>query len=432
MFIELLKDYYGQKAGSIIHVAEAIGKALIAENVGKQINNDPIADMINKRADEFATSLTKSMSETLDATLKEFAKAQSNCLKNRVPQIFGQGGEGDTKKSFGAFLHAVATKNFKALEEMGAKATDMSETTGSTGGFTVPTQFFPQLLMLSSEQSIVASRATVIPLLAPSIEVPALDHTTAPTAGETAFFGGVQANWEEENSTINQENPTFKQVLLRKKNLRGYTTLPNVMSADSPIGLDNILQQLFSGAIGWHIDYACLRGTGAGQPLGVTNWAGLIAVTRSGTSAFALADAAGMYAKLLPPNSGKGVCWPVSPTVLAKMMTMAATAVGGNSVYIDNARDKPQMMLFGYPVIPTEKLPALNTQGDVLLCDFERYIVGVDPEIAIAFSEHVNFLKDQGTWRFRTRVDGRPWLNNYVTLSDATSTLSPFVALAAG
>jgi hypothetical protein len=50
----------------------------------------------------------------------------------------------------------------------------------------------------------------------------------------------------------------------------------------------------------------------------------------------------------------------------------------------------------------------------------------------IAFSTHAGFTTNQTYWRFVTRVAGLPWLRDKVTLSDATSTLSPFVALAAG
>jgi hypothetical protein len=34
------------------------------------------------------------------------------------------------------------------------------------------------------------------------------------------------------------------------------------------------------------------------------------------------------------------------------------------------------------------------------------------------------------TWRFVQRVDGRPWLENKITLQDGSTTVSPFVVLA--
>jgi hypothetical protein len=33
------------------------------------------------------------------------------------------------------------------------------------------------------------------------------------------------------------------------------------------------------------------------------------------------------------------------------------------------------------------------------------------------------------TWRFVQRVDGRPWLDNVITLQDGSTTVSPFVVL---
>ena len=47
----------------------------------------------------------------------------------------------------------------------------------------------------------------------------------------------------------------------------------------------------------------------------------------------------------------------------------------------------------------------------------------------IAASEHVNFLQNQMTWRVVRRVDGRPWMDNPVTLQDGTSQVSPFITL---
>jgi hypothetical protein len=41
----------------------------------------------------------------------------------------------------------------------------------------------------------------------------------------------------------------------------------------------------------------------------------------------------------------------------------------------------------------------------------------------------VEFTNNQGTWRFVCRVDGQPWLRSAVTLSDASSTVSPYVYL---
>jgi HK97 family phage major capsid protein len=74
----------------------------------------------------------------------------------------------------------------------------------------------------------------------------------------------------------------------------------------------------------------------------------------------------------------------------------------------------------------------LSLSGERAECDFQHYLIGDRQQIEIAYSEHVAFLSNQSVWRFVSRVAGQPWLRDKVTLSDASSTLSPFVALAAG
>jgi HK97 family phage major capsid protein len=57
------------------------------------------------------------------------------------------------------------------------------------------------------------------------------------------------------------------------------------------------------------------------------------------------------------------------------------------------------------------------------------YVIGDRMQIEVAASEHVNFLKNQMTWRVVERVDGQPWLEKPITLQDSTTQISPFVYL---
>ena len=50
-------------------------------------------------------------------------------------------------------------------------------------------------------------------------------------------------------------------------------------------------------------------------------------------------------------------------------------------------------------------------------------------QVEIAASEHVNFLKNQLTWRVVSRLDGQPWLDKAITLQDGATQVSPFVVL---
>ncbi len=439
MFVKLSKDWLSHKAGTVLDFEDEVGNVLVSNGTGVECNNHPVQLQIQETFGEFVQNFTKSLSEQMDTVLKNFADEAAKSRRNVLPAIFGEGGNGDPNKTFGAFLLAIRRGDTKFLESAGSrfvdwedtKATDLTTQEGASGGFTVPTQFIGRLLQIAADTSIVEQRATRIPMGSKVVEIPTLDITTTPTAGDTAFFGGLNARWTEEAAAITQDEPVFKQVKLEAHELSGYTVASNTLMADNGIGLEAVLLNLFGRAIGWHKDYAFLRGTGAGKPLGVLNANALISVSRSAASAFALEDAANMLARLLPGWTPRTTVWAIHPTVLVPLLQMTASSIGGNTVFIDNARDRPRMVLFGIPVETTEKLPALNTLGEVLLLDLQHYLVGDRQQVEIAFSEHVKFLTNQGTWRFVSRSDGQPWIREKVTLSDATSTLSPFVALVA-
>jgi HK97 family phage major capsid protein len=99
-------------------------------------------------------------------------------------------------------------------------------------------------------------------------------------------------------------------------------------------------------------------------------------------------------------------------------------------ISIDQGAAKaPNWSLLGRPAFPTEKLPALGTTGDIVLIDPALYVIGDRMSVEIAASEHVNFLKNQMTWRVVERVDGQPWMERPVTLQDGSTQVSPFVVL---
>src|SRR5205814_507590 len=143
--------------------------------------------------------------------LKQFVDAQGRSRRQASPLIFGENGGDPKGKSFGDWLLCVRRNDAKRLGDIynsrladwGESKTAMATTSGTVGGYTVPTEFLPRLLQAASEQSVVRPRATVVPMTSRSIQVPYLDVTTAPSAGDTAYFGGIVARWTEEASTLN-------------------------------------------------------------------------------------------------------------------------------------------------------------------------------------------------------------------------------------
>ena len=141
------------------------------------------------------------------------------------------------------------------------------------------------------------------------------------------------------------------------------------------------------------------------------------------------ADIAWMWSKLLPASWSSAI-WCFSPTVVPQLLQLQDGANRAIFISIDQGATKsPNWALLGRPAIPTEKLPALGTKGDIILVDPSLYVIGDRMSIEVAASEHVNFLKNQMTWRVVERVDGQPWMEKAITLQDASTQVSPFVIL---
>jgi HK97 family phage major capsid protein len=285
-------------------------------------------------------------------------------------------------------------------------------------------------MTLMAEQSFIRPRAFVLPMGSATLQIPFLDITTVQSAGVSPFFGGVQMYWTAEAQTRTETEPQFKQMELKAYELSGYSVSSNVLLQDSVIGLEKFLMTLFAKAIAWFEEYAFLQGNGVGKPTGMLNANAAVNVNRSGgAGTVVFNDVATMWAKLLP-ISWTNAIWAFSPSVVPQLLQLKDGANRAIFISIDQGAAKsPTWSLLGRPAFPTEKLPALGTRGDLVLLDPGFYVVGDRLSVEIAASEHVNFLKNQMTWRVVERIDGQPWLDKPVTLQDASTQVSPFVVL---
>jgi HK97 family phage major capsid protein len=441
MFLKLLKDWQGSKAGEQIDVPDQYADLLIDNKTAEVVNGDPIGAMITKSLESATNKWAQSMDQVIALTLKKFMEAQSQAKKHAIPAIFGEGGDGDPKKNFGDWAAAVARDDAAYLQKhYGSERIDytqkaaLAEASGVTGGYVVPPQFAQQLLSLAEEQAIVRSRAFVQPMTSATLMFPYLDVSTAQAAGTSPFFGGIIFNWTEEAQSRTETEPQFKMLELKAHELSGYTVSSNVLLQDAAFGLEKFLFNVFARAIAWYEDYAFLQGNGVGKPLGMLKSPAIIQPTRaggSGTATFTYADAALMVSKLLPSSMTNAI-WVMHPYVIKALVQLADGS--GRLVWVPNiagAQDRIPGTLFGRPVLISEKVPTFGAAGggDINLLDPSLYVIGDRTQLEIAASQHVNFLKNQMTWRVVERVDGQPWLDKAITLADGSSTVSPFVCL---
>jgi HK97 family phage major capsid protein len=434
MFVQLLKEWQGKSAGERIDVPEEFAGLLLDQKVA-QVCEDPTPGLVARAAEQAAGRLAQNLDGAINRALKQFADAQSQSRRHAVPAIFGDNpatSERDTRKNFGDWLLHVARQDEAYLEKAyGSVRTKaaMGESSGVAGGYLVPPEFYDKLIAIIAEEAVMRPRAFVQPMGSATLQFPFLDVTTVQAAGTSPFFGGVVMNWTEEAQNRTETEPQFKQMELKAHELSGYAVSSNVLLQDAGFGLEKFLMTLFAKSIAWHEDYAFLQGNGVGKPLGILNAKATLAVNRNTANTVKFVDVATMLSKLLPSSLNRAM-WIIHPYVLAQLVQLADSA--GRVVWVPNnggAQNKVPGTLFGLDVRTTEKVPALGTKGDVMLVDPTMYVVGDRMQIEVAASEHVNFLKNQTTWRVVERVDGQPWLDNFITLQDGASTVSPFVAL---
>lgn len=322
----------------------------------------------------------------------------------------------------------------KAIQEFqsGIKNSFSSEEPGA-GGFLIPEIMRSEMLQLALEESIVRSKATVIPMSTLRVPVPTVDDTSH----VSSLFGGVTYYWTEEAAQLTESQASFGRVVLDAKKLTGFFKVPAELLQDAPAFAAWFDERIPRG-LAWAEDVAFMTGDDAGQPLGFINCPASVQVTaESGqtTNTIVWENIVKMYSRMLPQSLPNAV-WVASIDTFPQLATMAlSVGTGGGPVWLGhymNPGDKtPPMSILGRPVYFTEKTPALGTTGDINFVDLSYYLIGDRQAVSVDASEHFLFQNNQVAYRIIERVDGRPWLQSALTPHNGSSaTLSPFVQIA--
>ena len=304
----------------------------------------------------------------------------------------------------------------------------MTEADDSQGGVLVPEQWADGIYHAALENSIVRSRATVIPASSDSLKVRRLVETDR----SSSIFGGVTFEWTKErgDKTAAKSNPILGELELTPHKLIGSLWASNELEDDyGKFGA--FMTTTFGQALRFIEDDYFLWGGGAGVPLGALNAANgsLIAVTRNAIGFMNWTDIAHMARRLLP-RSWESAVWLINPHVIDELFEATAPAANQATVLDLSART-----LWGIPFIVTEKCQAMGTQGDIALCDFGHgHYVVADREMRISASRHVEdssvgWVTDETFWKVVLRVDGQPLLPSPITPYRGAETLSAFVVL---
>lgn len=383
-------------------------------------------------------TLEQRVEETVTAALDK--AGVNEIVKRFTPGEIKVGEDLATEKpwgGFGEFLLAVKDAGSPGAQidkRLLRKATGMSEGVDSDGGFLVEPTVASEIWSLAHEASVLLSRCERTPIGANSngLILPAIDETSRARGSR---WGGVRVYWAAEAATVTASKPKLRTMEWKLNKLMGLSYMTDELLADTT-ALESIMTRAFAEEIAMEVDDSILRGTGAGQPLGILNAPCRIDVdkeTGQGADTIVTENIFKMYSRCLASARGNAV-WFINQDVEPQLFSMyLAVGAGGVPVYMpaNGIAGSPYGSLMGRPVIPVEHCSTLGDLGDIMLANLGYYRVIDKGGLQSAQSMHVMFIYDEMAYRFTYRIDGQPILRSAITPANSSTTLSPFVALAA-
>lgn len=312
-----------------------------------------------------------------------------------------------------------------------AASTYGTEGTGADGGFAVPPDFRAEIATkVFGEDSLIA-RTDRLRSSSNSITIPT--DMTAPWDST----GGIQAYWDGEASALTQSKPKLEEVTYKAHKLHCLVPITEELLEDAP-AMDSYLRKKAPEKMDFKISNALVRGTGAGQPLGILNSPALVTVAEESAQTAATINThniSKMFARM-PASSRSNAVWLINPDATSELDQLA---VGTFPVYLPpgGIRDNPYGMLKGRPVIESQVCDTLGTLGDILFVDWNQYMTltklgnGRDENgMRLDLSMHLWFDQDLVAYKFTIRLGGQPWWSVATSPNKGSNKLSPYVALA--
>jgi HK97 family phage major capsid protein len=426
-----------QAAGSDTGGGNAIAAQTAKENIEMEANE------IKALLDEQKTALAELVKTEAEAAA---AKAVENVL-DKLPevkakmngQVEGVKDEADQPfKTVGENLQAIVNQvrkghvapRMKALHEMNTKAIlGNNETVPSQGQFLLEPTLVADFLKPVHEEGPFSSRVKRMPVGSNSNYgwINGVDETSRATGSR---WGGVRGYWLSEGDTLTASQPKFRRINWELHKLAVLMYATDEILADTSM-LNSIIAQSAAEELMFLCNDAILRGTGAGQCLGILNSAAVISAVRTNATNIDHDDILRMVARTNSRQFSNSV-WFANPDIAPEIDSLNFTA-GTNGIlspYVTYTADGVTM-LRGRPVIYNEFSPTLGSVGDLLLADLSDYLFWEKGGVEAAASIHVQFLTDQTAFRFIYRCDGQPATYTAKTRYQSTDTESPYIALAA-
>jgi HK97 family phage major capsid protein len=303
----------------------------------------------------------------------------------------------------------------------------------SGGEFLLPLQQQESIFSIDNTIPGLLQRARMYSMRGRTLRIPYLiqdeEDLTRPLSGIAAISIVGEA------SAKPVKEPTFGQRTLTAYKYAALSQFSDEMLDDDMTGeIDATVVRVVGQEILNQINFdITISGTGSSQPTGALHTSAntaLLKVTRATQNRIKAADLFNMYVQ---HTHGPNSFWIISRRAVAELFNMELSTGSGVTYAVNMVQDPMKQTLLGYPIVVSDFLNALGSEGDIGLVNPDHYAAALRKQLTVESSIHYAFNTDVTTWRFFARGGGIPIPTApYAYRSVASANVdehSPFVVL---
>ena len=311
-------------------------------------------------------------------------------------------------------------------------ASGMNITTPSEGGFLVQPDYASELMMPVYENGILYSRAGRLPITGNSISVPYVDETSRATGSR---WGGIRTYRAAEAAQYTGSKATVGRWELKLEKLIAICYLTDEVMEDAT-AMESIVRTAFPKEFDFRLNDEIIRGTGAGQMLGIVNAPCTVPVAKEAGQAADTINSENilkMDARMPEEYSGESI-WLINKELKPQLPKLSITiGTSGYPIYLPpgGISGAQYGTLLGRPVFTMPQCSKPGDVGDIILCAMSEYGIIEKGGLKVAESMHLRFDYGEMALRFTMRNNGMPKWKSARTPYKGANDESPFVVLAA-
>ncbi|MCH8683887.1 phage major capsid protein [Pedomonas mirosovicensis] len=327
----------------------AMGAAHERRNSMDRNEQNPAPEAGDTDIEERVTAIEESVAgidtrlKAVEASITDVAKSASRIEQklNRpggiAPEVKSAPAELEGK-AFGSFLR----RGLERMDPLEAKALTVSADTA--GGYLVPDQFQRELI-----KNLV--------LFSPMRQLARISQASSSSILLPKRTGTLTAKWEGETDDRDSTQPSYGQQTLTVYELGCYVDISNQLLEDSAFNMEAELSSDFAEEFGRAEGAAFINGTGAGQPSGLLNTAGITALEAAAANAITADELIDLF-HALPGFYAANGTWIMNRSTIGVVRKLKNAS--GDYLWRDSLAEGNPPTILGRPVVEMPDMPDLG------------------------------------------------------------------------